>query len=42
MVDAPYIQNKNEKTHRKGTLELIDLYMQPVIQVHLMFRFSIS
>lgn len=26
MVDAAYIQNKNEKTHRKGTLELIDLY----------------
>jgi hypothetical protein len=42
VVDAAYIQNKNEKTHRKGTLELIDLYMQPVIQVHLMFRFSIS
>ena len=41
MVDAAYIQNKNEKTHRKGTLELI-VYMQPVIQVHLMFRFSIS
>jgi hypothetical protein len=41
VVDAAYIQNKNEKTHRKGTLELIDLYAT-VIQVHLMFRFSIS